>query len=145
MSSLEKDTSRFRADHPRVIEAIKLAWEVRERAHAVYSDFQVGAALYLPDQDLLVTGVNVENVSYGATICAERSAVVSAISTYGKTNYGFIAIATDIDPPASPCGMCLQVLAEFCPPDMPVYLVNAKGLQLASTLRGFLPRSFTEF
>lgn len=145
MSSLEQDARPYDASHPRVVEAIKLAWEVRARAHVAYSGFRVGAALYLPEQDLLISGVNVENVSYGATICAERSAVVSAISNYGKTKYGFIAIATDLDSPASPCGMCLQVLAEFCSPDMPIFLVNAKGLQVMSTLRGFLPRSFTEF
>ena len=121
------------------------AWMVREKAWAPYSGFRVGAALFLPEQQLVVAGVNVENASFGATICAERSAMMASISQFGKTAIGMLLVATDASVPAVPCALCLQVLAEFCRPDMPVLLANAGGIVERLHFSDLLPRPFTVF
>jgi len=125
-------------------QAFKQALLARSRAWAPYSEFQVGAVLGFADGSL-VEGVNVENASFGATICAERSAMVSAISQQGKREPEFLVVATKAEPPSPPCGLCLQVLVEFCKPEMPVYLINNKGSVVIAKLRDYLPRSFTSF
>jgi cytidine deaminase len=89
------------------------------RAYAPYSRFRVGAAILLDDGSI-VTGVNVENRSFGLTNCAERSALFAAVSA-GNMKFRAIAIATpDADYPVSPCGACRQVLSEFMAPETPV-------------------------
>lgn len=100
-------------------ELYELARTAATGAYAPYSRFRVGAALLLEDGSV-VTGVNVENRSFGLTNCAERSAVYAAVSA-GHRRFRAIAIATpDSDYPVSPCGACRQVLSEFMPPDTPV-------------------------
>jgi cytidine deaminase len=119
---------------------IQAAVDVRQRAYAKYSNFSVGAALLASNGDIY-TGCNVENSSYGLTICAERSAVVTAVSA-GQRQFQLLAIATKGG--GSPCGACRQVLVEFAP-NLPILLVDvddsAKTVEV--NLRDLLPRAFT--
>ncbi len=100
-------------------ELYERALEAATRAYAPYSRFRVGAAL-LAEDGTVITGVNVENRSFGLTNCAERSAIYAAVSE-GRRRFAAIAIATpDSDYPVSPCGACRQVLSEFMGPEVPV-------------------------
>jgi cytidine deaminase len=92
-------------------ELIKRAREVMRHAHAPYSRFHVGAALEAEDGRIFV-GTNVESASYGLTICAERMALGAAVAA-GAKRFNRLAVTTDVDPPAAPCGACRQLLAEF--------------------------------
>ncbi len=100
------------------------AWAARERAYAPYSKFQVGAAVEAEDGRIF-GGCNVENASYGLTICAERAAVVQAVSA-GVRRFRRVVIVTESEPPAAPCGACRQVLWEFGP-DLVVELVGPRS------------------
>lgn len=114
------------------------AWEVRERAHAPYSKFKVGAALLAADGRVF-TGCNVENLSYGLTICAERVAVGAAVAA-GATEFLGVAVVADTGEPISPCGACRQVLSEFGVPE--VTLANREG-SVHFRLEELLPRAAT--
>lgn len=95
------------------------ALEASSASYSPYSHFRVGAAILCADESIVV-GANIENRSFGLTICAERSALVSAVSQR-KRDFSMIAIATpDSDYPVSPCGACRQVLSEFMKPETPV-------------------------
>lgn len=120
------------------------ARSMRERAYAPYSKFPVGAALLLKD-GTVINGVNVENVSFGATNCAERTAIFTAIANgYKKGDFQAIAVAGDTADFLPPCSICRQVLAEFCLPEMPVFLTNEKKEILELTLKDLLPYAFTD-
>ncbi|KAJ7644042.1 cytidine deaminase [Roridomyces roridus] len=93
----------------------------KKNAYSPYSKFAVGAALLAAD-GTIYKGVNVENASYGGTICAERTAIVKAVSE-GTTSFIALAVTTDVPAAISPCGMCRQVIREFCAQDMPILLV----------------------
>jgi cytidine deaminase len=119
---------------------VKRALSARKRAYAPYSEFTVGAAL-LCDDGKVYEGVNVENASYGLCLCAERTAMVTAVAE-GHRKFSAIAIATGSDPPSPPCGMCRQVLAEFCA-DLRIILVNDRGAKKRVTLKKIFPGTFT--
>lgn len=119
---------------------IKAAQQVRLNAHVPYSNFAVGAAL-LTDDGEIFTGVNVEIASIGGTVCAERSAISHAV-TKGRKSFRALAVVTSMDPPSAPCGICRQVLAEFCD-DLPVMMVNPDGVRRAATLDELLPLRFS--
>jgi homotetrameric cytidine deaminase len=110
-------------------------------AYAPYSGFRVGAAVRLTSGEI-VTGTNVENVSYGLTICAERSALVRAVSQFGPgIRVEAVAIANLNDAPSPPCGACRQVLGEFILPDAPV-IFPATGGDRTMTFSELLPLAF---
>lgn len=115
------------------------AKKAREKAYAPYSHFSVGAAL-LTKKGNVYTGCNIENCSYGLTMCAERTAVYNAL-TAGEREFEALAVIADTDTPCSPCGACRQVLAEFAP-KMPVIMGNLKGLILVQTVEELLPGFF---
>jgi cytidine deaminase len=114
------------------------AQDAAEKSYSPYSKFRVGAAILFNDGSI-VTGTNVENRSYGLTICAERSAIVSAISA-GKRDFKAIAIATpDANYAVSPCGACRQVLSEFFPPEAPVQFGNIAENRIHCTISSLFP------
>lgn len=112
-------------------------------AHSPYSNFKVGAALLSRNGEIF-TGCNVENTSYGLTICAERNAVFSAIAA-GIKEFTEILIVASSDKPPYPCGACRQVLTEFCLPEFKVYVVADQNHEITEelTLGELLPKSFT--
>lgn len=118
---------------------IASAIEAQKNAYAPYSKFTVGAALLTKDGQI-ISGANVENASYGATICAERSALCAAVSL-GHREFLAIGLVTDCAESAWPCGVCRQVLAEFAP-NMPVYSSNAAGDVEMCTVSELLPKRF---
>ena len=127
----------------RDIDLMRMAEEARLGAYAPYSDFLVGAAL-LTKSGKVYTGCNIENASFGATNCAERTAIFKAISE-GERQFSAIAVVGGKrqDPPSfcAPCGICRQVMAEFCDSDFRILLGNSDKLE-AYTLAAILPLSF---
>ena len=115
------------------------AFAAMERAYAPYSRFRVGAALLTADGEV-VTGCNVENAAYPASICAERGAVMAAVAA-GHRAFDRVVIATEAREPASPCGQCRQVLAEFAPA-LPVVSVTRGGAVRRWTMAELLPSPF---
>ena len=115
------------------------AIRARENAHAPYSHFQVGAALE-GTNGRIYTGCNVENATYGLTVCAERVAVLKAVSE-GARKFTRIAVAADTDALTPPCGACRQILWEFCG-DIEITLVNLHGKTETVQLKTLFPRAF---
>lgn len=119
------------------------ALEARGNAHVPYSRFAVGAAL-LDDRGRIHMGCNVENAAYGATNCAERTALFRAVADGVKPGaFRGLAVAAASGRPVPPCGICRQVMAELCPPDMPVWLGNVAGDWIATSVRDLLPGAFS--
>ena len=121
-------------------ELIEAAHAVRKNAHAPYSRYHVGAAVHSASGKIY-SGANVENASYGLALCAERSAVAAAISA-GEKRIDAVAVVTSTSPPAAPCGVCRQVLAEFAGDELPIALTNDKGERQDTTLGALLPHAF---
>ena len=131
---------RPRRPSPAALRAMaSLALEARERAHARYSGFKVGAALKTRTGEI-VTGCNIENASYGLTMCAERVAVFKAMSE-GLSGFDAIVVAADSKRITAPCGPCRQILWEFCG-DLVVHMVTPRGRSRTWRLRELLPLPF---
>jgi cytidine deaminase len=116
------------------------ARRVLAHAHAPYSRFPVGAAL-LAESGRVFLAVNVENASYGLSVCAERSAVFAAVAA-GERRFQALAVVTDTAEPTPPCGACRQVLREFVA-DLPIYLAGRMGAPVARKLSELLPYAFS--
>jgi len=132
---------------PDYAELIRLAFEAREAAYAPYSGFMVGAAL-LAVGGQVYTGCNIENAAYAPTNCAERTALFKAVSE-GERVFVAIAVVGGMRGTAAsdfayifPCGVCRQVLAEFCDPDFTVVVAKSPSDYRVFTLRALLPESF---
>lgn len=118
---------------------VQAALDTRQHAHAPFSRFKVGAALE-DESGRIHTGCNVENVTYGLTVCAERVAVLKAISE-GVRKFRRIAVAADTETLTPPCGACRQILWEFCG-DIEILLANLSGKTESYQLRDIFPRPF---
>lgn len=121
---------------------LRAARGMRKRAYAPYSNYTVGAAL-LGKSGKVYLGCNVENASYGLSLCAERSAVAQAIAA-GEREFQAIGISAAGPEPVPPCGMCRQTLAEFLPADAPVFSENEKRASVRWTVGELLPHAFTQ-
>ena len=114
---------------PNLERLVESAQHAARHSYSPYSGFKVGAALQL-DNGKIVTGTNVENVSYGLTICAERTALVRAVAEFGPgIRVHAVAVVNLNDAPSPPCGACRQMLAEFIEPDAPVTFPTAHGMK----------------
>jgi cytidine deaminase len=118
---------------------ITAATQARENAHAAYSNFRVGAAVRATSGRIF-GGCNVENATYGLTVCAERVAIFKAISE-GERGFDAIAVVADTDALTAPCGACRQLIWEFCG-DVAVILGNLKGKTETFAMRDLFPRPF---
>lgn len=119
---------------------IQEAIVARKQAYVPYSKFAVGAAL-LTEDGKVYHGCNIENAAYSMANCAERTAFFKAVSE-GVKNFIMLAVVADTERPCSPCGACRQVMAEFCPSDMKVFLTNLKGDITETTVGELLPGAF---
>ena len=122
---------------------IEKAEEARLHSYSPYSGFKVGAALLCSD-GTVYTGCNIENASFTPTICAERTAIFKAVYD-GRRDFVAIAIVggkEDTSAPCPPCGVCRQVMGEFCTPDFMVYFPDGKGGIIEEPLHNLLPHSF---
>lgn len=121
---------------------MQAARDVLPNSYSPYSNFPVGSALLMEDGEI-VTGVNVENVSFGVTNCAERSAIFAAVSQgYRPKSIKAVAVAGKTEAFLPPCSVCRQVLVEFCQADTPVYLTRADGDIMATTVGELVPFAF---
>ena len=120
-------------------ELLAAALAARQHAHAPYSHFQVGAALE-DSTGRIHTGCNIENATFGLTLCAERVAVFKAMSE-GAREFRRIAVAADTDNLTPPCGACRQILWEFCG-DLEITLVNPRGRSETMRMKDLFPRAF---
>ncbi|PCJ16123.1 MAG: cytidine deaminase [Candidatus Cloacimonadota bacterium] len=121
-------------------DACKIAINQLEHCHNPYSKFSVGASLHATDGKVF-GGCNIENASYGGTVCAERVAIFKAASE-GYREFDYIVIATETKKPAPPCAFCLQVITEFCSGDFQIHLANRGGIVKSYRLDELLPHPF---
>ena len=125
-------------------ELCALAVKAMDNAYTPYSSFKVGAAI-LTKSGKVYTGCNIENASFSPTVCAERTAIFKAVSE-GEREFSMIAVAGGkngkIEKICPPCGVCRQVMSEFCEPDFPVLLVKGDGMYEKLILSDLLPLSF---
>lgn len=127
---------------------VKLDWEpliekalaAQEKSYSPYSNFAVGAAL-ITSSGTIYEGCNIENASYSATVCAERTALANAL-IHGEPNPVAMVVLTDADHPIAPCGICRQVLAEFCD-DIPILLIDKERRRRLTSLSELLPLQFS--
>jgi len=128
---------------PQLEPLFKAAQTARSHSYSPYSGHKVGAAIRLKSGQIF-SGCNVENSSYGATVCAERVAVQKAVSELGKIEIAEVLVITDATPPWPPCGLCRQVLAEFVAPgEVPLHSCNIDGVVETQPFGEIFPQAFT--
>lgn len=142
MMTTEKTTIKLETIPKEFQRLAEEAWTARNNAYAPYSRFRVGAAVETPDGEIF-SGCNIENVSYGLTNCAERTAIFQAVA-HGKTCFTRLVVCADTPEPVIPCGACLQVIREFGA-ESEILLVTKDGRWKKLTLKDLLPYSFQDF
>ncbi len=123
-------------------ELFKAAKEAREKSYSPYSKFKVGSAIKFKESSEIFKGCNIENASFGGTICAERIAILKGISDLGKLTLEAIMVVTDSPEGDPPCGLCLQTMSEFSDESTMVYLANCSEIKQEFTQKQLLPNSF---
>lgn len=121
---------------------VDAAWQARAYAYAPYSGFKVGAAVQTEDGSIY-PGCNVENVSYGLTNCAERTALFQAVA-HGAQTITRMVVCADTPEPIAPCGACRQVMVELAP-EMEILLVSQNGKQMLTSVASLMPYCFDDF
>jgi cytidine deaminase len=129
-------------DKTQIEQLVNEAKAAREYAYTPYSHFNVGAAV-VTDDGQHYRGANIENASFGLTMCAERNAIFAAASA-GERHLAAIAVIADTETGVSPCGACRQVMTEFADADTPVFLANLQGRIDTTTVGALLPGYFTK-
>jgi cytidine deaminase len=119
---------------------VEAARAARAASYSPYSEFAVGAAVLSADGSIFA-GCNLENRSYGLALCAERSAFAAAVAA-GHRDFSAVVVVADAEPPATPCGLCRETMAEFCGPDLPVLLANLNGGRREVRLGELFPLPF---
>ncbi|KAL1878759.1 hypothetical protein Daus18300_002035 [Diaporthe australafricana] len=137
---IESTSVTFGLTADEIKELRRYAVTAKDTAYCPYSKFRVGAVL-LTNAGAYVSGANVENAAYPVGTCAERVAFGKAV-TEGHRDFKAVAVATDISPPASPCGMCRQFIREFCDLKMPILMFDKDGNYCVLRLEDLLPMSF---
>lgn len=127
---------------PEIDRAFEMAKKAQTHSYSPYSKFAVGAAFKFIGDPTLYPGCNVENMSYGATNCAERTAIFSKIANTGFGIIEYAVVLANTDTPTPPCALCLQVMNEFNEKDFPVYLGNPNGLTKKMNFKELLPHGF---
>jgi cytidine deaminase len=141
MVNMMKSKNRPAISEAQLKSLMKQARKAAKNSYSPYSEFKVGAALQLSSGEV-VCGTNVESISYGLTICAERAALVSAVARFGpKVRIQAVAVANLNDAASSPCGACRQMLSEFIDPKAPVLFPTAEGVHSLSFAE-LLPQAF---
>lgn len=121
-------------------QVVQAAIEARSRAYAPYSNYSVGAAV-LATSGRIYQGCNIENASYGLTICAERVALSSAVAA-GEKAFELLVVAGGAEKPGMPCGACRQFIVEWTTPDFPVIVVSASGQRIELSIAELMPYAF---
>jgi len=127
-----------------VNKAFEIAARARKNAHAEYSKVKVGACIKVKGSDKLFGGSNVEYVVNGISTCAERNAIAASVSDLGKPEIEFVVVCSNTKPALYPCGVCLQSLAEFCKPDLPIYIADTKGIVAQTKFSDLLTHQYSE-
>jgi len=127
---------------PGLRDLYEAARKARENSHSPYSGHKVGAALRTGD-GRVYAGCNVENSSYGATVCAERGAIQAAVASQGRFVLKELLVLTDVNPPWPPCGLCRQVISEFADPDLMIHAINLNGDTYSIAFKDLVPQAFT--
>lgn len=126
---------------PSTRKLFQAAVKAYKKAYAPYSKFKVGAAIAKGSK--IYSGCNVENCSYGGTICAERTAILKAVSE-GLRKFDQLIVVSNTPKGVAPCALCLQTISEFCSGDLVVWIANTKEIHSCLTLQDLLPKRFTK-
>ncbi len=127
-----------------VQKAYEMAKAARVNAYAVYSKVKVGAAIKVKGSDKIYAGANVEFCVNGVSVCAERSAISSTITSEGKVEIEFVVVCSNTEPALYPCGVCLQALSEFCSPDIDIYVSTPTKILEMTKFKNLMTHQYAE-